>query len=604
MPMDMDKYTKRRKCNTKPKYKPLTLSSEKQFSDFYFRERVSTNNMSPKNEAPSLPPIPAPGYSLAKTLGSNARPPKLINPNEHKINRQHSANLECREEIEDGHSANIRGRNSPMSNRENNHNHNHNHNKKEKAAHSYSVSRGSKENYDSFRDSTPKVVRGGGVQGRGNVLSEPRAHNNTHDNIIVENIHTDTGHTPLHPDPQDIEYCDDSFEGEVEVDGDGDLEEDPDSDGDPNIDFEPKPPRVPKGIQKKTGKGNLINSSATPPVPIYHKMQSNPMPTVPQRAKLEFQELMVISEEQERIKAEKDRLRREFEKRNLEHLKKLSQKKKEELSLLEEERRKMLLNRDKIKNMVLKRAAKMRNKGEGDEEGILNNINNINNTTTPKRTTQENISIEEGDKQPDPEVRVIEQAKLRKFFRSRYATLLTTLKENVKSKQLEEEKVRVRQEKIKNKLKEDLGVLKVESKFRQDNTNNNNINITEISPKKNIKQPPIKKPIVPKPIKLTVEKVPEKINNTNSLPISAPTSFVANNVINAKKVTKELSKEEWEEKERLDREKKKQRKDAADQLMRRQQKYIQDLQIKKERDAAIELEKKEKEKKVCIYIFT
>ena len=328
-------------------------------------------------------------------------------------------------------------------------------------------------------------------------------------------------------------------------------------------------------------------------------------------AKFDNNELMVIDEVQDRAsKAEKERLRREFEKRNLEHLRLLTQKKKEELLLLEQERNKMLAAREKIKNLVLNRATKMSGVTSISTNTNINitNINSKYNEDKYVINSVNPLTLSSGDNSNSNNSKIqdkTEQATLRKFFRSRYATLLATLKENSKSKALEEEKEKRRQEKIKTKLKEDIGADKVESKYRYENANSPLVNKYKCSPeglrksqKKNVNNEyagSSNTSTTATSKYTTVHQPPKTITNFKQIYNSPGTTV---KTFNPKTPEKGEDGEDAKEKE-----KKRLQKEAADQIVRRQQKYIQELQTKKDKEALTEMEKLNKEKKVRLYIY-
>jgi predicted patatin/cPLA2 family phospholipase len=57
---------------------------------------------------------------------------------------------------------------------------------------------------------------------------------------------------------------------------------------------------------------------------------------------------------------------------------------------------------------------------------------------------------------------------LKKYYRSRYATFLKALQEKNKKRDQEMEEIKKQEEKKKAKLKEDLGIVNVQSRFMED----------------------------------------------------------------------------------------------------------------------------------------
>ncbi len=138
----------------------------------------------------------------------------------------------------------------------------------------------------------------------------------------------------------------------------------------------------------------------------------------------------------------------DFEKRYLDHIKKISEKKAKEQQELEQERKHAEESRERLKRVVLARAEKLRQVREAS-------------SALPKPGVEDPTSkAPEGDDKR----KLLEKAKLRKFFRSRYVSLLNSLKENAKSKKSEEEEKRRKQEETHKKIKERLGVANVPGK--------------------------------------------------------------------------------------------------------------------------------------------
>lgn len=176
--------------------------------------------------------------------------------------------------------------------------------------------------------------------------------------------------------------------------------------------------------------------------------KDNQKPTFSQKPEI-FQESMPnfnapITENQKKQKID-------FEKRYLDHIKKLSDKKLKEQQEIENERKKMIESREKLKKVVLARAEKLRQ---------LKEVNaNISNGTSGEEVK----SVE-----PDDKRKLIEKGKLRKFFRSRYASLLSTIQENQKIKKEEGEQREKRKKEMDKKMKAIVGVDQIQSKVMKD----------------------------------------------------------------------------------------------------------------------------------------
>ena len=72
----------------------------------------------------------------------------------------------------------------------------------------------------------------------------------------------------------------------------------------------------------------------------------------------------------------------------------------------------------------------------------------------------------ESEEPPNPEKEKFDIMK--KYYRSRHATFLKALMEQKKKKELELEEIKKIEEKKKAKLKEDLGMVNVQSRFKED----------------------------------------------------------------------------------------------------------------------------------------
>jgi len=325
----------------------------------------------------------------------------------------------------------------------------------------------------------------------------------------------------------------------------------------------------------------------------------------------------------------------DYEKRYLDYIKQLAEKKSKEQQETEDERKRMIESRNKLKKIILARAEKLKQLKEIEQS-------TQNNNKEQQETEEQKTPNVEGDDKK----KLLEKGKLRKYFRSRYASLLSTLAEAAKAKKLEEEKKKKHQEEIHQKIKSKLGVDQVQSKFMQPLTKP--MSATEIN---NSAQKPIQKPIGNTIISnspqiqennsvaaVEVVKIAEKpkeeqneksSDNTNTVfenkdaaksvktvdesksciqelepikeftneskrPFASTTTFKADGSI----MHKNLHTGKTIEEEKIDpEEKKKLAKEAAERILQRQQQYLQQMQERKQmKEKGKEEEKAKKER--------
>jgi hypothetical protein len=131
-----------------------------------------------------------------------------------------------------------------------------------------------------------------------------------------------------------------------------------------------------------------------------------------------------------------------FHQRNLDHIKRLAERKAAEAKNIQEERDRLEATRERLSRLVLSRMQRRK------EETKLE----------PQRADWDQVEeIVSRNEQ--------KQEQLKAFYRSRYSTLLKTLQENNKAKQMQEERERQRQLAKQQKLKEELGLVNVVSKL-------------------------------------------------------------------------------------------------------------------------------------------
>jgi len=131
-----------------------------------------------------------------------------------------------------------------------------------------------------------------------------------------------------------------------------------------------------------------------------------------------------------------------FHQRNLDHIKQLALRKAAQAKEIQQERDRLEATRERLSRLVLSRLQRRK------EEIKLE-------VQRPDWDQVEEIAPRNEQK----------QEQLKAFYRSRYNSLLQTLQENNKAKQLQEEKDRQRQLAKQQKLKEELGLVNVVSKL-------------------------------------------------------------------------------------------------------------------------------------------
>lgn len=138
-----------------------------------------------------------------------------------------------------------------------------------------------------------------------------------------------------------------------------------------------------------------------------------------------------------------------YHERNMEHIKGLKESQKARLAVLEEEKKKLDLTRERLAKVILKRSEAMK---KAKEEAKLEEM---------KRNQEAVIEEDpEEDKENNPK-----KPNISAYYRSRYASLLKSIQEQNKNKMHQKELKEQKKEKFKQKLKEDLGLDNVTSKL-------------------------------------------------------------------------------------------------------------------------------------------
>ncbi len=149
----------------------------------------------------------------------------------------------------------------------------------------------------------------------------------------------------------------------------------------------------------------------------------------------------------------------DYEKKNQERILKMQEKKMMEMRMIEEERKKMIKRQEKLKRMVLRQAAEVRETKQTEEVKAQSVPSVAKERTTPgKKRQEEGGEMEEEDDKKQKDI-------MKKYYRSRYATFLKTLIEQNKKKEQQVEEARKIEERKRAKLKEEIGIGNVQSRF-------------------------------------------------------------------------------------------------------------------------------------------
>jgi len=231
---------------------------------------------------------------------------------------------------------------------------------------------------------------------------------------------------------------------------------------------------------------------------------------------------------------------KDFHQRNMEHIRLLAQKKMHRMQQIQEEQQKLEATRERLRQLVLSRAQKLKEARE---------------SLPPEAPPTESVPDEpEEEIKIDPEVE--KRAQMKKYYRSRYSSLLKTLQENHRQKQSQEEKEKLRQQAKQQKLKEDLGLANVTSKLHT--------------------------PTVASLVGASAVKE-EDLAQVKGAKVAQILAQVPKPVASKKPEPEELRPEEEKEKQRLARE-------AAEKIRKRAQENLQQLTEKRQAEARREVE--------------
>jgi len=154
----------------------------------------------------------------------------------------------------------------------------------------------------------------------------------------------------------------------------------------------------------------------------------------------------------------------DYAKRNMEIIKQLKEKKQKQQEIIEEKRKKEAEEREKLRQLILEEAARVRElkkqnsalqqETEQKEEGDKSFRGKKSKTKEIKEKEDEETEKEKEDK-----------AKLQHYYRSRHASFLKSLKENLKSKKDKEEQDKKKKDEILSKIRENMGINNITSKL-------------------------------------------------------------------------------------------------------------------------------------------
>eukprot|EP00357_Protocruzia_adherens_P000980 CAMPEP_0115047060 /NCGR_PEP_ID=MMETSP0216-20121206/49101_1 /TAXON_ID=223996 /ORGANISM="Protocruzia adherens, Strain Boccale" /LENGTH=963 /DNA_ID=CAMNT_0002430223 /DNA_START=247 /DNA_END=3138 /DNA_ORIENTATION=- len=154
----------------------------------------------------------------------------------------------------------------------------------------------------------------------------------------------------------------------------------------------------------------------------------------------------------------------EFDEKNREFLRKISEKKRLEMEKKEEEQRKQEMKRERLRQAVLNKAKKFRaDKDKLTDDQSENNSGtstDLTSSATSNTNRKDESKSDEQEEMTEEELQELKekQAKIRKFYRNRYASFLANLQDNMKKKQADEELEKQKKEKKIKKLRQNIGV--------------------------------------------------------------------------------------------------------------------------------------------------
>lgn len=296
-----------------------------------------------------------------------------------------------------------------------------------------------------------------------------------------------------------------------------------------------------------------------------------------------------------RLKGSKNQAEVDYEKKNLERLQKMQMKKAQELAMMEEQRKKAHDERERLRQIVFKRAEEHRKIREQREEEdrkrreeeekqapekpkkkkVSGPPSFMNYNKPDQNQSQNDIGEEIGEDIENGESKNTEEnSKLKKYFKNRYVTFLKSLKEENSKKKEEEEKAKQKEERLKTKMLQKLGIDNVRSRFMSDTVASNPVSHEENRVKRSAS-------IAGK----NRTHKPEMSRTSYNKNVGTPKNSIRNRLNEVKEFDEQLEEQRKQEV--------KAKKEANDRIKKKQEEYLKNLADKKR----LESEKEQEEQK-------
>jgi len=154
----------------------------------------------------------------------------------------------------------------------------------------------------------------------------------------------------------------------------------------------------------------------------------------------------------------------DYAKRNMEIIKQLKEKKQKQQELIEEKRKKEADEREKLRQLILEEAARVRELKKQNialQQETDQKEDEEKSFRGKKSKAKENKEKEDEETEKEKE----DKAKLQHYYRSRHASFLKSLKENLKSKKEREEQEKKKKDDVLCKIRENMGINNITSKL-------------------------------------------------------------------------------------------------------------------------------------------
>ena len=154
----------------------------------------------------------------------------------------------------------------------------------------------------------------------------------------------------------------------------------------------------------------------------------------------------------------------DYAKRNMEIIKQLKEKKQKQQELIEEKRKKEAEEREKLRQLILEEAARVRElkkQNNALQQETDQKEDEEKSFRGKKSKAKENREKEDEETEKEKE----DKAKLQHYYRSRHASFLKSLKENLKSKKEREEQEKKKKDEVLSKIRENMGINNITSKL-------------------------------------------------------------------------------------------------------------------------------------------